>query len=591
MMLKKLLILFSFLIVVPAWAQDAFEQIFKGNDVERLDKAEKWYLTYSISPDSAVSLPWLKHMLAQATEHDDEVLILATRFQLAFYYVSVLRQEDPWLEEMYNVMEQSRDDYEYLAIDFLDRLGLLEYQIRQNYSKGLRLQLQAYEMFREKGMKRPVKAAILQYELARVYYQLANYEKSIEVAQPVSRNTGTSEAMSYLRLQTLNMIGLSYRNLKKDDSTLLYFNKTLDAAKTDKDTPWIGIASVNIAKYYISHGQYDKASPYAQTRYQYSIVNDDRLTAGDSCEALIVLAKIDAHYGQAEKAIDKLTRAMHALKPSGRAYNWSKHYDLQRDLYFQLSDIYYKNGNAQKGFEYSIIGDHYEDSVDLVKKQAQELSVHTEVEAEKQLQLLKETEMRTYQAVMNRNLMAIVLALTGLLLFILYKRQRLKTTTDKQLFENRQQLLFIAKSRAEEQLSSYINLLQEKNKLLESFDGEVIKLKETPDSAEKAHMIETLETLQRTAIVTEKDWLAFRTLFEKAYSGFFSRLKEKYPDITPAEMRIFALTKLSLSTKDQANLLGISPASLRKTRYRFLRKLNQNKEDGEADFEKIVAGI
>jgi DNA-binding CsgD family transcriptional regulator len=58
-------------------------------------------------------------------------------------------------------------------------------------------------------------------------------------------------------------------------------------------------------------------------------------------------------------------------------------------------------------------------------------------------------------------------------------------------------------------------------------------------------------------------------LFEKTYSGFFTRLKEKANDITLAEQRMAALTRLHLTTRQKAAVLGISPNSVIKTKQRL----------------------
>jgi hypothetical protein len=109
------------------------------------------------------------------------------------------------------------------------------------------------------------------------------------------------------------------------------------------------------------------------------------------------------------------------------------------------------------------------------------------------------------------------------------------------------------------------------------------------DSIDKLQTLETVEKLKRSTIITEDEWIQFRSLFDKVHKGFFTRLKVQYPDVTQAEIRLMALTKLNLSTKEMAGILGISPESIRKSRYRFLKKVSDI--SGEADFAGIVSSI
>jgi len=50
------------------------------------------------------------------------------------------------------------------------------------------------------------------------------------------------------------------------------------------------------------------------------------------------------------------------------------------------------------------------------------------------------------------------------------------------------------------------------------------------------------------------------------------RLRATFPTLTPAEIRVICLSRLSLSTKEMANMLGVSPDTIVKTRYRIRKK-------------------
>jgi DNA-binding CsgD family transcriptional regulator len=75
-------------------------------------------------------------------------------------------------------------------------------------------------------------------------------------------------------------------------------------------------------------------------------------------------------------------------------------------------------------------------------------------------------------------------------------------------------------------------------------------------------------------------------MFEKVYPGFFHSLKQQSPDITLAEQRMAALCKLQVTPKEAANLLGISPNSVNKTRQRLRSRLGL---DPDANLEQYFA--
>lgn len=591
-MRNKLFILFLFTALM-AGAQNDIEQIFEGEPWERLRKAEHWSGFIINNPDSAYALPWLKLLIAEAENHNDEWVNIFARYQLAYYHVVALRQEDFWLQQMHDIIEKSEKD-ELLWVDMLYRTGVMYYIVKKEFSKGLGMQLRAYNKLQTLKKEERWSEGVLVYELGRVYYEIGNYEKCIELLRPLlSQKYDVNMLLrdnvnTYIHLQILNTMGMAYRNSQKPDSALAFFLKTLEVADSAKDYAWVGIASINIAKYHISKGNFDKALPYAKARYTYSIIKDIRLTEGDSCEALIVLAQIDVHKGKLNEALDKLGRVQNSLMPSSFMNGWNRNFDLWRDMYRLLSKIYFSKSDFKKAYTFNTLAMAYQDSILQVRRQVQSQKVHTEVEAEKQMNLLKEVEQQTSLSIQSRSFSLILLALTGLLLFILYNRQRIKSKTDAELYQNREKLLVLEKQQAEEQLSTYLDTLQEKNKLIEGFGSELEHLKSLPNTRERLQMIDTISTLRETTIITEEDWVKFKYLFDKAHKGFFVRVRQKYPDITQAEMRLLALTKLNLSTKDKANMLGISPASIRKTGYRFLKKISS---DGDADLNEIVASI
>jgi DNA-binding CsgD family transcriptional regulator len=65
-------------------------------------------------------------------------------------------------------------------------------------------------------------------------------------------------------------------------------------------------------------------------------------------------------------------------------------------------------------------------------------------------------------------------------------------------------------------------------------------------------------------------------------------LKEKAADITAAEQRMAALTRLHLTTRQIAAILGISADSVNKTRQRLRSRL---KISADANLEEVIASF
>ena len=69
-------------------------------------------------------------------------------------------------------------------------------------------------------------------------------------------------------------------------------------------------------------------------------------------------------------------------------------------------------------------------------------------------------------------------------------------------------------------------------------------------------------------------WEVYQNNFNLIHQNFFKRLKEKYPDLTPTDLRFCALLRLNLSTKDIAQFTGLSVRGVEGARYRLRRKLD-----------------
>jgi len=82
----------------------------------------------------------------------------------------------------------------------------------------------------------------------------------------------------------------------------------------------------------------------------------------------------------------------------------------------------------------------------------------------------------------------------------------------------------------------------------------------------------------------DRDWEEFRHSFEQIHDSFFDRLKEINPELTVNDLRICALMRINIRSKEVAMLLGISHDSLRVVRHRLRKKLGLDQEQNLRQF-------
>jgi len=172
-------------------------------------------------------------------------------------------------------------------------------------------------------------------------------------------------------------------------------------------------------------------------------------------------------------------------------------------------------------------------------------------------------------------------------------------------------LASIEKKKRQESLQSLADLtaiLLEKNTALSTLKEQITSL-EHADSTQAASPVPKAEqspivtdgnsivfvesedadpSLYNRQILTPADWSAFKIYFEKAFPGYLLRLRDSYSSMTPAEERIFLLTKLNLTRTEAASMLGISVDSVKKTRLRLRKRLGLNED---VDLDEFVKGF
>ncbi|RUA28671.1 MAG: hypothetical protein DSY76_04170, partial [Bacteroidetes bacterium] len=69
---------------------------------------------------------------------------------------------------------------------------------------------------------------------------------------------------------------------------------------------------------------------------------------------------------------------------------------------------------------------------------------------------------------------------------------------------------------------------------------------------------------------------------------FYSALREKYPNLTPNEVRLSALIRLDLSSKEIASILNISSKSVEMNRYRLRKKMQLSSSVNLSEFIRSI---
>jgi ligand-binding sensor domain-containing protein/DNA-binding CsgD family transcriptional regulator len=140
------------------------------------------------------------------------------------------------------------------------------------------------------------------------------------------------------------------------------------------------------------------------------------------------------------------------------------------------------------------------------------------------------------------------------------------------------------KHKNKELANATLHLIQ-KNKTLTYLKDDLSKLvKVIPsDKPEKQNINSLLKKINRD-LRNEKGWELFNNYFDEVHQDFIERLRQKYSDLSPKELRLCAYLRMNISTKEIAPLMNISVRGVEISRYRLRKKLKLDYNTNLTDF-------
>lgn len=159
------------------------------------------------------------------------------------------------------------------------------------------------------------------------------------------------------------------------------------------------------------------------------------------------------------------------------------------------------------------------------------------------------------------------------------------------LERNQQKIVKLQKEQLEaevefknKELASATMHLVQRGKLLSKIGDELIPLVKQTANQQAAEDVKKVIRLLNDAKKLDHDWEQFAVHFDHVHANFLTNLKEKYPNLSPNDLKLCAYLKLNLSSKEIAQLLNITPRAVEVSRYRLRKKLGLTPDINLFDF-------
>ena len=446
--------------------------------------------------------------------------------------------------------------------------GIMYYR-RGKYGPAFELMQKGYEKLKSTGLENDPGIVSYMEQVAQCYYEFGDYEGAIHLLKEVLTVKPKRFNRTYVYIAK-NTLALAYQKNDRLDSAIYYFKAASAEATQVSDSFWAALANGNLGYVYYLQGRYAEAIPLMEKDFTESNLAAEWQSA---VNAAMTLAHMYLKLGNPAKAEYYLGYGLKNI-------NYGNIRELA-GFYNNMAAISRLKGDDASAFDYLDSSRLYVEKARKIHDSQIINQARLKLEVERHEHEIKMLETTRSRQVLIRNGMLIILLLIGASggLWINHIQLRRK----KEL-----ELASLQKARAEDELinarkelMAFTNMLKEKNDLIESFKIELDQWQKS-GASESEQRTEQLTQLLNATILTEEDWKEFRVLFDKVYPGFFTRLKEKMADLSPADIRLIALTKLQLAPKEMAAMLGLTYEAIKKSRQRLRKKINLP-EEGSLD--------
>jgi len=391
-------------------------------------------------------------------------------------------------------------------------------------------------------------------------------------------------------IYSLRDIGRSYRDLKRNDIAIPYYQQAAKKAKTIDDANLYNMVMEELAGIYIEEGRLDEA---------YAALNTKFLATTDK--------DIASHYYIWAMYFEKIGQLDSAVAYDKRGMKYSE-ISIKRDVSLDLARLLTKQGKRDEAMEYYEKYSVYSDSVKAseLKETSDMLSqVEKSIDVERKNAALASSQLRL-AAVMSILVVVVVIASVALLGMYL-KRKRKQREQLERVRRYRLERSMKEKQRAQqnkERIALLENELTASNQTLSELrqelirnEAEMLKYKDALTAFEQKHGELLVADLADTDVYklyhdpvakpTSADYHMLVEALNKAYGDFTLRLKEFYPDIRSNEMWICCMVKAGLTSKEICNISSYSYSSIGMAKVRLYGKM-LGKKGSSRDFDTFI---
>jgi len=510
--------------------------------------------------------------LLQTAKHDTTKIETYLQFALeAFNYD--LKKAQLYIDSASSIARQYNLPEKIMRAKFAE--GTLYFYLG-DYRKALDNYLLYLEYFEKR--KDDYLVANVKLNIASILIATGDFDKALEYLFSVLKLFEKEELRIGKKIsaksKVTNNIALVYSQKKEYNKALKYYKIAVDLGLKSKKLDDVAMAYNNMGLLYQDMQQNDTALFYLNNALQIRKENND----------FIGLPKSYLYLGDFYFNIKNYSSALENLNNALEASTKVEDLATKKDILFRLFQTYeilkdFDSAlNAHK--EYKAINDSIM-SVEVVREITRK-SLTSEFESKEELFKLKQKEKDLIYLITASILVSIIIIF--ILLYFLTKNRNKRIKLNQENLELQNKTILLEKEKLEisleyknKELTTNIMYLIQKNELINKVITQLLELKRYIHAKNQTAYQNIISELQSGA--SENLWEEFEVRFEQIYSGFPEKLRTKYPNLSPSEVKMCIFLRLNLTSKEISGITHQNVRAIEIARYRIRKKLNLSNQE------------
>jgi tetratricopeptide (TPR) repeat protein len=501
--------------------QDSLKELLGNTE----DLNEQFKITTQLTKINIKTKPELALKYAEESERLANIIksdsfIQRANLNLATVYLQ-LENYPKSVQFYYKVINNSRKEPnpDVLFTAYVN-LGTI-YLFQNDYKNGIDKYTKALEYLGGKTERNLERKAGVLNNLGGTYKEIKDYDKALiylNEALKISKQINDQGNIA----NVLNNQGQVYQHLGKNELALKLYQEAMELRKRAKDTAGITSSNYRLGQYYYTIGNNKAAEPYLK---KVTSIKKDLGSLNILSQSSLYLYRIYKNQGKYKEALAAI------------------------ELHKETNDSLFNEARTRK---------------------IAQLEMQFEFD---RLQSLQQTKQRVRD--LYSWLVAITLSLSLIIITLLFFLQKNKARRS-QLIQGHLQLekqnLEKDIELKDKELTTQVLHLVQKNELIDMISEKLLEIKKNMGAESQAAVQKVVTDLQsnlQPELLNE-----FKLRFQHVHNDFINTLNEKFPNLSPSELRLCAFLKLNLTTKEISAITNISPKSIEIARTRLRKKLN-----------------